>query len=532
LVLSCNRTVLQQMAFSLTSLVVLAIVAVAVAPAPPITITSISSDFNHANGIVYYAPLNERLISVNFPFGVGGNFATLDTGGTATPFSSVSGLTDEVYMASVKRHGTGWPFGDVFTGSGADGQLTRIYNQGANVITNWCQIPTSCGVFRGGLTFDTTGLWGNNLLVTTTEGCVYKISYGFGACSASELIAEIGEFTEGITTVGNVAALGGWANKIIIANEQLDRLYTIDTAGTVVTYNVPIDQPESIHLIPENQNFYGIDYYTKKVLGIAASEWTPYVGKLVVPAETGDTWLVEWDLTLNEPVYTKFAPNPAGATAAQWEGGAFGEAGIVEIPPTCVAACGDPHFKGLDGKKYDFQGQVGKVFAMISDHVVEVNSEFIHRPGKASDAESTVLGATCIRLCDHTAVIYPNRSVIVDGFHTDKHSDVMAGPMRVTRFGEWGHIVQVEIPGRWTFQLAMYGERVDLDRAVPFVQWDDRTHGVLGHTLQGNADTTKCNSNKEGSCEVAGDWQDYIVHSHDICSPVWAHSFFSKKACL
>jgi len=89
----------------------------------------------------------------------------------------------------------------------------------------------------------------------------------------------------------------------------------------------------------------------------------------------------------------------------------------------------------------------------------------------------------------------------------------------------------VHIPGKWEFEIAMLGDRININHAE-HLGTDMQVHGVLGHTLNRTipVDHTGCNSYEEGGCEVDGIQQDYEVLG-DLCSTVWTYGKFSPQSC-
>jgi hypothetical protein len=71
------------------------------------------------------------LLSVNYPNGNPFNFERVLFNGSHVPFSTLSGLTEEIKMASVRSHhvkslAQGFKVGDMFTGNGNDGEVLKI----------------------------------------------------------------------------------------------------------------------------------------------------------------------------------------------------------------------------------------------------------------------------------------------------------------------------------------------------------------------------------------------------------------------
>jgi len=203
-----------------------------------------------------------------------------------------------------------------------------------------------------------------------------------------------------------------------------------------------------------------------------------------------------------------------------------GDSGVITVLG-CVAVCADPHFHGLDGVHYDFQGRPGETFAIISDPTLELNTNFIQ-----SIHGTTVLGNTCARVCDHTLTMTPEKMVYVDGVELREGKTFNASNLIVDRIDR--SYVTVLIPNRWNMRFHMFtesdvGDHINIDYAVPLYNYDGKTHGVLGHTMSGKpVPPEKCNIFNEGSCEVLGSFKDYEVKG-DICSSEWTFTQFGKN---
>jgi len=204
-------------------------------------------------------------------------------------------------------------------------------------------------------------------------------------------------------------------------------------------------------------------------------------------------------------------------------------AGIVTAG--CVSACEDPHFMGLNGYKYDFQGAPNTTFALVSDPTVQLNCHFdrqVFADNVTRHHTYTNLGDTCIRSCDETIVLHPNGDMIINGRRrTSNH--VVTPQFEV--FDNNGTIAMV-VTEHWWFVVDMLGDHLNINQVIPVGKHTKgKTHGVLGHTLDAKPlRNEKCSTAEEGGCEVAGSFHDYIIHG-DLCSITWKYEQFSEQAC-
>src|SRR4029434_5530686 len=94
--------------------------------------------FNGVIGIDYHAPTNKVIVSVNYPIGNPHNFELIGADGSHTGFSAISGLTEELKLATVRVDEAGtastrFRAGEMFTGTGEPGQIIRVAANGTIV---------------------------------------------------------------------------------------------------------------------------------------------------------------------------------------------------------------------------------------------------------------------------------------------------------------------------------------------------------------------------------------------------------------
>jgi hypothetical protein len=297
---------------------------VALGPAS-ITLTPISTPFNTPIGIDHHTPTNKIVMSVNY--GTGGtpyNFELVASDGSRAQFSAISGYTDEIKIATAKDNLGGFTPGELFTGNGNDGEIVRISADGSAVQNPWVSLGAGNGLMRGSLHVDRTGVWGGDLVVCTTQGYVWRVN---SAGSASLVSADFaGIHLEGLLTVPNDATkYGPWAGKALIGAEGYGATIAMAPDGSYTIYYLGIS-PEDIDLIPDNQNFFGVNFGSSQLMGAPASAFDGMEGDILIAQEfPGYLWHVKWNGSAFETEVL--------AEVAQWEHVTFSTAGIIEIPP-------------------------------------------------------------------------------------------------------------------------------------------------------------------------------------------------------
>jgi hypothetical protein len=309
-------------------------------PTYAITLTRISTAFNNPIGIDYYEPDNKVVMSVNYSNGLPHNFELVAADGTHSQFGAISGLTEEVKIATVRSPAKGgagvggFTVGDLFTGNGVDGQIARITNGGATIINPWVDLPgAGNGLMRGSLYVDRTGVFGGDLIAATTGGEVWRVT----SAGVPTKLNDVNVHLEGLITVPNDAAkYGPLAGKIIAGAEGQNRLYTFDTAGNSTFFNIGV-AIEDIDLIPQNENFFGVNFGTGFILGAAASQFDSMEGDILLTSEFGGAaaglFRLRWDAGSGSLIVNELTLDPGSDPRGQWEHVTFAPAGIVEIPP-------------------------------------------------------------------------------------------------------------------------------------------------------------------------------------------------------
>lgn len=364
----------------MTSLaVILTIGATSQAFALDVSFTPISTPFNNPIGIDHFEGTPDKVvISVNYAGGIPRNFELVASDGSRTGFSSLSGFTDEVKIATARDVGVNsFTPGTMFTGNGIDGQIAKV-NPDGTFVNPWVDLPgVGNGLMRGSLYVDRTGEFGGDLIVVTTNGEVWRIN----SAGTPTKLADVNVHLEGVMTVPRDPQFGQLAGKIITGAEGQSRVYAISTAGAVQFWTIPFNI-EDIDLIPENENFFGVNFGTGRLLGVPASSFDSVEGEILLTQEFGGgptgLGLLRWDSTTNAPT-VEFIGRQAGSfLQGQWEHVTFSSAGIVEIPPA-EEICGD----GIDN---DNDGQIDE----------GCNTAPVAQDGAFSTPEDTPLSASAV----------------------------------------------------------------------------------------------------------------------------------------
>lgn len=302
------------------------------------------TSFPNPIGIQYDEEKKELLLSVNHPTGSPENFKLINSGGMAAPFTTVSGLTDEVYMAAIRNTAAcpaagGYSMGEVFFGTGTAGQIGRIPAGGGPAETNWVTLAPEAGLLRGGITQACAGPFSGDLVVTTTTGDVWLVKQN----KTFEKLATkiVGDTFEGPATIPpEPAKYGPWAGKIAVASEDCGCVESVEAGtGVAVKYTGFTANnlgAEGVYVVRPNENFYAVDYTDGKIIGIPASELTPYVGDVFVTTEEKGTIIaVHWNPAANGG-NGAFEDQQVIKPVGLIEGAAFAPIGVT---PICFEGC-------------------------------------------------------------------------------------------------------------------------------------------------------------------------------------------------
>jgi len=226
----------------------------------------------------------------------GGQLYSTDLSGGSVALFGPSGVLNngrfEHYVASSYGLG-GFPNGDIYVGdvtSGGTNEIQHIANNGSGGYTVFATLPSGSGAVRG-ILFDTGGTFGNNMLVSTNLGNIYKVS----SSGVVKPLANVGEDTEAMTVVPTSGVFN--AGSLIVASETSGKLRAITPSGIVTQLNTTaIPNAEIVDFVPLNllssgsplAGYYESNY--SQVSGTAvwfagASQFSSMLGDLIVTQE-------------------------------------------------------------------------------------------------------------------------------------------------------------------------------------------------------------------------------------------------------
>jgi len=266
-------------------------------------------------GSVYFGSNNNQLYSTDL------------NGGSVAKFGApVASFSGEVYVSSSLGLG-GYGPRDIFAGSEGVGTVYRFAHDGS-----------SQGVFTSGLSggvrsiaFDPYGLYGNNMIVATHDGHIYKVSN----TGVATLLANVGADTEGLSFAPQ--AFGPYAaGTLFVASEGLSAFLAVSPTGVVTTVVSGLSVPEMVSFVPLNlgasgnpvEGFYAASFAVD-IQKAAAGDFAAFKGDAIITGEGGhQVWDIRWDAGSGGFVTTNvaFFPNQA-------EDGIFVTADIIQPPP-------------------------------------------------------------------------------------------------------------------------------------------------------------------------------------------------------
>ena len=265
----------------------------ATAPAEAINFNQVFVTPNQGAGTIGFAFAGNKFVGTVQRDGLNVMYQTDLTGGNVQAFapgvSLLGNPSSEHFIASSLGLG-GFPSRDLFVASGTT--VRHLTNAGADagVLVNLDAVSgAGTGNFVRGITFDGVGSFGNDMLVTTTTGRVFRVK----SDGTASVLASVGEDTEGLD-VAPIGTFGPHAGSLLVASEGSGLIRAITPAGVVTILNLgnPVAGAEELSVIPLNlgasgnpvEGFYGADY-TPDVIKVPAADFQGLQGDAVVTGE-------------------------------------------------------------------------------------------------------------------------------------------------------------------------------------------------------------------------------------------------------
>ena len=232
-------------------------------------------------GSVYFGPNNSQLYATDLD---GSNVRKF-----ATPIPGGSG---EMYVSSSLGLG-GFVPRNIFAGFENNGQVYQVANDGSTVSL------FASGLVGGvrSIAFDPYGLYGNDMIVATHAGNLYRINMSGGI----SFLANVGEDAEGISFAPQ--AFGPFAKgTLIVASEGSGSLRAVGANGSLTTF-AHVASAEMVSFVPLNlglsgnplEGFYAASY-ANDIVKVGYTDFLPYLGDMMVTGEgTHLMNRVHWD---------------------------------------------------------------------------------------------------------------------------------------------------------------------------------------------------------------------------------------------
>lgn len=248
------------------------------------------------------------------------------TGGNVKKFGAPVAIfsSGETYVSSSLGIG-GFGPRDVYAGAQGSGQVYRFANDGSS---QSLFTTVASGTVRS-IAFDPYGLYGNNMIVATNTGNIYKVSNA----GVATLLASVGADTEGLSFAPQNFGPHP-AGTLFVASEGLSSLLAISPTGVMSTIVSNLSVPEMVSFVPLNlgssgnpvEGFYAASF-PNDIQKAAAADFIPYIGHAIVTGEGGHQ---VYDISFNG---TSFVTANIAFFPGQAEDGIFVTADIIAQPP-------------------------------------------------------------------------------------------------------------------------------------------------------------------------------------------------------
>jgi hypothetical protein len=289
-----------------------------------------------ADGTIGFTYAGNKFVGSVLLNGTGSLYSTDLTGGNVQVFApsvSLNSISGEHYVAASFGLG-GFPNGDVYAAN--SNGIMHITNNGAS--SNPFVIGLA-GEVRG-ITFDTVGTFGGDMLVTTTSGSVYRVN----SSGAPSLLANVGEDVEGLDVAPLGANFSTFDGDLIVASEGSGYLRAISSSGVVTLLGnggstggpITVPSAEELTFVPLNLGASGSPLeglysstYTPNVQFANGSQFNGMQGSIIVTSEAGPSMGQVHEVSWNG---SQFVVTQIGMLPNQPEDGIFVTPTMVQAP--------------------------------------------------------------------------------------------------------------------------------------------------------------------------------------------------------
>jgi len=313
----------------------------------------VTTNISYVTGVAYH-PLSNSLVIAHGggPTGTPITFSRMGLNGTnmyiSNNWTSLSFSGDEPNPIIIQTNLGGFTNSVTFFATGTNGQIGWISTNGSTSTLNWLALSNESALVTS-LYADTTGVFTNRLIAITgdfnqtCDGNVWCISPNKTATLFTTITNADGTYpaVEGMITVPNdPAQYGPLAGTILIGAETPPILYSVGTNGHTTSFDFTI-QPEDIHIIQTNQDYYQTYFGPDLVLKLPAALFNNYVGDVLVVQEglgaygsftyNPQIYILHWDAPSATFIQRRFHP-PVSETGFSFEEGTFAPISIPSTP--------------------------------------------------------------------------------------------------------------------------------------------------------------------------------------------------------
>ena len=250
-----------------------------------------------SNGTIGFAFAGDMFVGTVYHSGSSILYSTDLNGGNQQVFApgvSIPGVFEQEHAISSSTGLGGFPNHDLYVG--INGGVIHIDHGG---ITSDTFVTGLDGDVRG-ILFDNVGSFGNDMLITTTSGKLYRVN----SAGVATIVADIGEDAEGM----DIAPLtyGTHPGELFVASENSGHITAVNPDGTqTLVANVP--WAEMLSFIPPFGSVPGEGLYAANfrpnVVKVDAGQFAGYTGDIFLTSEYGnhEVTVLHWNGSSFDP---------------------------------------------------------------------------------------------------------------------------------------------------------------------------------------------------------------------------------------